>query len=259
MIAPESVKSLHVETKRKPLGGGEDVKLGEGTAFVMEHAGNLFLITNMHVVTGRDPVTGNPSGSAALPTTLHTWHNTPNVGQWASVSYELYDQDGRAIWYEHPRNASWDMVAILIGPQNGLKYYPYQFTPPPRRQQLSPGSDLSIIGFPFGTASDGRFAIWSRATIASDLDVNYGNRPTFLVDSRSRPGQSGSPVVFKSDGMSADQSGNVFIGTGHPFTELLGIYSGRISAESDIGIVWKADAILEMLSNPIRSQRILDD
>lgn len=34
-----------------------------------------------------------------------------------------------------------------------------------------------------------------------------------------------------------------------PTTRFLGIYSGRINAESDLGIVWKASAIAELIAD----------
>ncbi len=36
---------------------------------------------------------------------------------------------------------------------------------------------------------------------------------------------------------------------GGPVTRLLGIYSGRINEQSDIGIVWKAQAIQDLISS----------
>jgi hypothetical protein len=34
-----------------------------------------------------------------------------------------------------------------------------------------------------------------------------------------------------------------------PVTRFLGIYSGRINKDSDIGIVWKAEAIRELIES----------
>jgi len=254
-IAAESCKSLHVRGMRQPLDGGELRQLTQGTAFVLHHEGRWFLVTNLHVVTGQDPVTGKPSGSAALPSTLAVWHNSSDgLGHWVGVNYKLYDADGRAQWYEHPASKEWDMVALQIAPKAGLDYHPYSFTDESKELALGPGSDLSIIGFPFGTASDGRFAIWSRATVASDPDLNYSNRPTFLVDSRRRPGQSGSPVVLKTHGTTRYANGTVAMGTGYE-VQLFGIYSGRISPESDLGIVWKSSAIRELVELRVRAER----
>ena len=37
-----------------------------------------------------------------------------------------------------------------------------------------------------------------------------------------------------------------------PMVELLGVYSGRINKESDLGIVWKTSALTEILKNGVR-------
>jgi hypothetical protein len=34
-----------------------------------------------------------------------------------------------------------------------------------------------------------------------------------------------------------------------PLTELLGVYSGRVNEESDLGIVWKKDALRAVVDN----------
>ncbi|MFT2214699.1 hypothetical protein ACLJYM_22860 [Rhizobium giardinii] len=65
--------------------------------------------------------------------------------------------------------------------------------------------------------------------------MDYNDLPQFLVDCRTRPGQSGSPVVAVRNGMIHRKNGNIEMG-GYA-SELLGIYSGRISENSDIGIV----------------------
>ncbi|EJG0241771.1 serine protease, partial [Vibrio parahaemolyticus] len=74
--------------------------------------------------------------------------------------------------------------------------------------------------------------------------------PVFLIDCRTRQGQSGSPVIaFRTSGyrtikdnrISASLSGNVA-------WEFLGIYSGRVNAQSDLGRVWHVSALEELLN-----------
>jgi hypothetical protein len=75
------------------------------------------------------------------------------------------------------------------------------------------------------------------------------DQPTFLIDCRSRQGQSGSAVISHRNGGSVamtDGSTSIF---GGPVTRFLGIYSGRVNAESDLGIVWKASAIAELVAS----------
>lgn len=159
--------------------------------------------------------------------------------------YELYEPAGRAQWYEHPTNAEWDTVAIDIPPKPEFAYYPYKFTDAANEMVLAPGADLNIIGFPLGASSDGHYAIWSRATVASVPDLNYLSQPTFLVVLRA------TDAVHYKNGSTAMLMG--------PQVQLFGIYSGRISEQSDIGIVWKSAAILGLLEAGRRSERLLDD
>src|SRR5206468_3833715 len=95
------------------------------------------------------------------------------------------------------------------------------------RLKVGPAEGVSIVGFPFGITGGGAFAIWTRGFVASEPDVDLEDLPSFLVDARTRPGQSGSPVIaYSSGGMTtlADGSSAMF---GGPVTNLLGVYSGR--------------------------------
>jgi hypothetical protein len=107
-------------------------------------------------------------------------------------------------------------------------------------KNLSPGAELSIVGYPFGVASGG--AIWTRATVASEPSHGFKDDPIYLVDARSRSGQSGSPVVARrstsgDDGRTEAQAN----------WALAGVYSGRVNAESDLGRVWFPVVLSEIL------------
>jgi hypothetical protein len=85
--------------------------------------------------------------------------------------------------------------------------------------------------------------------MASESFVNFRDLPVFLVDCRTRQGQSGSAVIaYRSGGMVAMEDGSSAAFNG-PVTKFLGIYSGRINSESDLGIVWKSSAILELVES----------
>lgn len=79
--------------------------------------------------------------------------------------------------------------------------------------------------------------------------MNIGGLPIFLIDCRSRPGQSGSPVwarfkkgdvvTHKGKDYQAKEAQNYF----------LGAYSGRLRADSDLGLVWKRSCIEELVNH----------
>jgi hypothetical protein len=73
--------------------------------------------------------------------------------------------------------------------------------------------------------------------------------PTMLIDCRTRQGQSGSPVLAFREGGAVSMSDGTTALFGGPVQRFLGIYSGRVNDESDLGIVWKASAIAELVAS----------
>lgn len=79
--------------------------------------------------------------------------------------------------------------------------------------------------------------------------------PKFLVDTASRPGMPGSPVILKkrrpvSIGSTGDSGG--FEVDSRNFNKFIGIYSGRLFAseksDAQIGIVWKSHLVDEIVN-----------
>ncbi|THK36394.1 hypothetical protein EHS39_19705 [Ensifer sp. MPMI2T] len=138
-----------------------------------------------------------------------------------------------------------DFVALPIDIPGFAAVYPYDLAAPQDGLLIRASDPLSIIGFPFGQAAGGLFGMWVTGFVASELDVDFDAKPIFLIDSRTRPGQSGSPVIAARRGMVHRKSGN--IGMGGEAVEFLGIYSGRINDQSDLGFVWKRSAIKELV------------
>jgi hypothetical protein len=111
--------------------------------------------------------------------------------------------------------------------------------------ELYPASNVSIVGFPFGLAQGAGLPIWKTGTIASDLDVDYGGLPQFLVDCTGRSGMSGSPVFARATSGFATSQAAMKIGGGVT-DRFLGIYAGRIGEDTEIGRVFKAAAIMQI-------------
>lgn len=106
--------------------------------------------------------------------------------------------------------------------------------------------DAFILGFPLANKQMGLFPVWKRASIASEPEYDYDNKPIILVDSASRPCMSGSPVILRRNGVWPEPQPG--IGTRQCF---LGIYSGRLPGktelEAQLGIVWKKRLIEEII------------
>jgi hypothetical protein len=144
-----------------------------------------------------------------------------------------------------------DVVALPLTKTAGAELFVYDPANPGPLIIFRPSDPVSIIGFPFGLTSGGAMGIWVQGTVATEPAIDYEDVPCFLVDSRTRPGQSGSPVIlYRSGGYSAED-GNVIVG---PMSSerFIGVYSGRVNEQSDLGFVWKTTALTEILNGQKR-------
>ncbi len=140
-----------------------------------------------------------------------------------------------------------DVVALPLSELDGVAVYAYNPWNAGPAIRCGPTDQVSIVGFPFGLAAGGLLGIWVQGTLASEPIIDYNGLPLMLVDSRTRQGQSGSPVIaHRSGGMVAMEDGGSTVFNG-PVTRFLGVYSGRINIESDLGFVWKMRAVIELL------------
>jgi Trypsin-like peptidase domain len=244
-IAEPSVKSLLLQMQF------QGHPLATGTGFVANSVRGPVLITNLHNVTGRHPQTGQPlSPTGGVPDEITILHNRANhLGEWVPKTEPLLNVDGPR-WIEHPtlgRQA--DFVALPLTQLDDVHLYPYELanTGPPIA--FGPADTISVVGFPFGLQAGGSLAVWATGFVASEPVIDFNNLPIFLIDCRSRPGQSGSAVIaYRNGGMVALEDGSAAVFNG-PVMRLLGIYSGRINEQSDIGIVWKAQAIQQLVNS----------
>jgi S1-C subfamily serine protease len=246
-IAEPSVQSLFLVAMANGL------ELGTGTGFVLLHNEKPYLITNYHVAAGRNPNDGQPRHpSGAVPDTLRVLHLMPQRQgriEWQPRDERVLMSDPeRALWFQHPvYGRSVDVVALPLRNTGGVELHPYVISGSSHALRTGPSEGVSIVGFPFGITGGGAFAIWTRGFIASEPDVDLNDLPSFLIDARTRPGQSGSPVISYSSGGPTPMANGALAFMNGPVTNLLGVYSGRINDQSDLGIVWKAKAVVDIL------------
>jgi|tagenome__1003787_1003787.scaffolds.fasta_scaffold20964180_2 hypothetical protein len=79
------------------------MKLGNGTGFLLDRGGSVYVMTNWHIVTGRRPDTKavlSPTG--AVPDRLRIFFNKHgHLGMCVEKTERLYD-DEQPRWLEHP-------------------------------------------------------------------------------------------------------------------------------------------------------------
>lgn len=246
-IDPLSGTSLKVEPTFN------DTVLPAASGFVVGHGGKHYLITNWHVLTGRNPETGEPVDrvTAAIPNGIRvTFHKKDDLGLWVTKDLPLFS-DEQALWLEHPRGREVDVVALPLPSFEDVSLFDLDLALSQVDVALQPGAQCFVIGFPLGLATGSAWPIWKTAHLASDHLVDYRRgEPTFLIDATTRGGMSGSPVVFRTFSSFNKADGTMVFANGAT-TKFLGIYSGRIHENAEVGKVWRPYLITEILEKRI--------
>lgn len=237
--------------------------MATATGFVVVHKAIPFLVTNLHVLSGEHVQTGKNLTKSLPPdsvTIVHHVTETMRIGHgvWSLREERILDDSLSPQWFEHPKkdlreiwhSETWDelVVDIAVLPLtevNMIELYPVELPDGNPDVLIKPGLPVHILGFPFGKAAGGYFPIWKTGHIASDFDATTNGR-FFFIDASTRIGMSGAPVVFRPLGPYLSRSGQVLTGDGTK-SIFMGIYSGRLHPESDIGIVWRPNILREVL------------
>lgn len=247
-----SLKSLFIEM----FYGDQFLSSGTATLVANDKGSHCSLITNRHNVTGRHQETGKClSETLGVPDSIviHFHKSGGDIGSWLKIKLPLYREDGSHFWVEHPSiGVDADIVALNLNWGSDVQRFPYYLKLDLDRvgMVISPAEPLSVIGFPFGLSTSGKLPIWATGFLAQELSLVTKENPVFLVDCRTRQGQSGSPVIaFRTTGhRSISEDGRTSASlSGKTAWEFLGIYSGRVNSESDLGKVWHVSAVQELL------------
>ena len=111
------------------------------------------------------------------------------------------------------------------------------------------GDDVFVLGHPRRITND-RLPIWKRASIATEISLDFDGKPMFLVDTLGDHGMSGSPVVRRQADGGVTESG-AWQPMMQPAYKFLGIYSGRRRTgdadDAQLGIVWKSNVIEQII------------
>jgi hypothetical protein len=251
MLQPFSLSVAEIEMLRG------DTCAATGTAFFYKSEEGLFLITNWHNVTGVNAATGQPLHKMGmLPTSIRVHYkqlvekNGSKYIKSNHITIPLY-YDDLPIWLEHSLRENVDVVAIKLAPAafEGFANEAINLIEQELRLTLDAGMECFILGFPEGIIGPAKTPIWKRGSVASEP---YDGRVYYYVDSATRKGMSGSPVIGRHSGFisfgGAPVSDDSVIGTVEKF---IGIYSGRVGDDAlgyQLGMVWKVDVLQDILS-----------
>ncbi|MGJ4728624.1 trypsin-like peptidase domain-containing protein [Luteimonas sp. SDU101] len=251
---PVSLTTHHLHLCFRPT----DAVLSSGTGFIYERNGANYLITNWHNVTGRSPIDGTClSDTLAVPDMVSTLFRTKdNPGVCRREHLPLYSDEAMQdhLWLSHPVHGSAvDVVAIPLPSAINAEYqiFPINKIDFDTAYGTAVADDAFVVGYPFSDITQLQLPIWKRASVASEPDVDLEHLPKLLIDTATRSGLSGSPVVMQRVGLHGASGGQMtgaeIIGRIRNF---IGVYSGRIGADeskAQLGVVWKARVINEII------------
>lgn len=257
-----SFKSVQIEALSKET----KASLGYASGFICDYKGKYFLLTNWHVVSGRNFESKkiiHPSGTvpgyfnltfqvAKNKTETNLEPMTCKINNLLLYDYTIEEQEviisDTPLWTEHPeRGSDIDIAAIEITSnlknQEEIDTIAYEL-----EKELDISFPLNvmdnvfIIGYPLKSTSTPNFyPIYKGATIASEPNM-FKDLPMFYIDGKTKKGMSGSPVIKREPLKITQDKGVIKFSEGS--TNLIGIYSGRERQakdeyEAELGIVWR--------------------
>lgn len=251
-----SAKSLAV-CKVFPRRSAE--KSPQATGFFVGHRNQIFFVTNWHVASGRHSFTKKClSSTLSLPyrldlevfaaTTAELKGECEVVNYFGeenryvivkiALSIELSEEDDFWTASTHPEFG--DDVDVFVRPASKLlrslegrfKFFPIEVNAEEKfLESVRVMNSAYIAGFPAsGAVKPNHYPIYKSASIASEPRA-YSKLPFVLLDGKTKPGMSGSPVfTSSSSGGPSIRDGYLSIGD----RALYAIYSGRDENDQEL-------------------------
>ena len=198
------------------------------TGFFFEHNGRLFLVTNKHVIYGKDYFDSASSPEVdKFKILVHT--NMMDVSQNESMEIELFAQD-RKMWLEHtdPRV---DIVLIpleldrnryLIHSLNSIENVELG------NIKIGRFEKIFVMGYPYGWFDRNlNLPITRVGHLSSPFKIPFHNMPVMLGDVETHPGMSGGPVYMELIDYTTKIGNQETRHMGRTKLVLVGVHSGQ--------------------------------
>lgn len=228
--------------------------------------GRRYLVSNWHVLSGRNTYTGQPiHQDGAIPKflLLHVPKPWPHIHidpTTTEFKLDLVREHGEPLWSQHEMGQKYDLACVELPKDCEI---PENSTLPHTLNNKDiiqiPGIEVFIMGFPEGLVKQGGYPIWKRASIASHPEILSDNLPITLVDTAARPGMSGAPAfIVQYNGQLVTDEKGIHTDFGAKPYKFAGIFSGRYGAEKEnrdelsaqLGRLWWEHIVEQMLDNP---------
>lgn len=241
-----------------------------------------YFVTNWHIVTGRSPLMAFPHKPPPTRVKLRVKLHKRIDGSYVSLrdkvilTMDINNELGNdPEWLEHPSYAyKVDLAVIRIPLDNLIAEANCNFISENgafvKAYEPSPMDDVFVVGYPWGlTGGDQVLPLYKRGSVASEVIVDNAGLPKFLIDCRTAPSMSGSPVIAMHRGglwaPSGKIDGETLMGA---IDNFVGIYSGRLEAKkfeadiadsckvTEIGVVWKKSALEDIIAAGVSGTKL---
>jgi hypothetical protein len=235
-----------------------ETPLGQGTGFMWKTREQYYLVTNWHVLSMRDFFTqANLRTDAGRPNILRTLFNIQGSFEKQQWDVKIRDDNDKPLWLVHPsRRVDIAVLPIPFRQQDlVVTLYPLNVLAN-AALRIEIGMEVFILGYPFKIEPPA-YPVWKRGSIASEPQLARLTTDYMLVDTASRPGMSGAPVIRRSWTNHMVQPGVVAL-VDTPLNKFIGVYSGRVPTdhpgEAQIGLVWADYLIHEIIAGSVKDE-----
>ncbi|TQJ94706.1 hypothetical protein [Achromobacter sp. SLBN-14] len=273
----------------------QDNFLAHGTGVLYRRGDDYFIVTAWHNLTGRHPDTLAllDGGNAGIPDNLLVYValEIENFGSTRLPFRVPLFNEHHALFFVHEQNfPRVDVAAIPFDPskpqmmdiqtsgQRNQGSFVLNGTGAVGHtqrivaiQDFMPSSDLCdewlrsvdvtdelfIPGYPQNIHDYTVQPVWKRATVASSVQLGWNRQPLFLVDTASKSGMSGSPVISYSP-HGRINLGSTIYNHGRPTAIFGGVYTGRLGIttkeDPQVGTVWHPKVVDEIIDNGVHER-----
>lgn len=226
----------------QPIAGTDQRTVGTG--FLINAPGRdgrprIVLITAAHVFNNF------PEPEARIG-----WRSPNADGSWRyePAPLRIRDEAGRPLWTQHPER---DVAALIIAAPEAFARaaMPLDWLASETdllRLRVAAGDEVATLGFPRGLSSNrAGFPILRVGRLASTPLTPVGTFPTFLVDMRVFPGNSGGPVFWTPSLRRVPEAPSP------PTPIILGLLSREVQVGDerlDLGVIAHAAQIREVVA-----------
>ena len=222
-----------------------DVKIGTATSFSYKYNSEKYLITNYHVAYGINPDTKvilNKDGVVPNKLVIYYYDIDLKINT-LTIKYPEFDNPFKFI---EEKGVLIDLAVFKLDKTfNGLCINEIEEKIKWLRNEidivLEITEPLYVLGFPRGINIE-HTPIWKRSSIASEPEIFPNGIPYFYIDTTTREGMSGAPVVFYTENGNYKLKNGTQVLAGGSAYNFVGIYSGRDRNDephiAQLGKVW---------------------